>query len=96
MKISQIVVQGNLKPDGTLELKERPNLPAGPVEVVIRTQPNASENAETWWDFLQRSHAEMVAQGYKFRSKDEIDADRDRQRSRDELRRQSIDRRSTE
>ena len=33
----------------------------------------------------------MVEQGYKFRTKEEIDADRERQRAPDEQRRQSND-----
>ena len=82
MNISQIVVQGILQADGTLLLNEMPNLPAGPVEVFIRSQPAANADAESWWEFLKRSHAEMVEQGYKFRTKEEIDADRDRQRCR--------------
>jgi hypothetical protein len=30
------IVRGVLKPDGTLELDERPSMPAGRVEVTIR------------------------------------------------------------
>jgi len=44
----EVIVQGVLKPDGTIELSERPSLAAGPVEVVLRpvrprTTPTASE-----------------------------------------------------
>ncbi len=48
--------------------------------------------AETWWEFLQRSHAEMLAQGHTFRTKEEVDADRARDRAADEERRQTIER----
>jgi hypothetical protein len=78
MNASQVLVRGRLKPDGTLELDETPALPAGPVEVLIRLQPPAHEGAETWWEYLQRSRAELLAQGQTFRRKEEIDADRSR------------------
>jgi hypothetical protein len=33
---AQALVRGTLKPGGSLELEEWPDLPAGPVEVIIR------------------------------------------------------------
>jgi hypothetical protein len=68
------VVRGILHPDGTLELAERPTLPAGEVEVTIR--PATSEAPkETLWEAMQRSRAELEASGYGFfRTKEEIDA----------------------
>ena len=38
MSRTETVVAGTLKPDGTLELDEKPNLPAGRVTVVLRPQ----------------------------------------------------------
>jgi len=93
MNVSQIVIQGTLQPDGTLVLNETPKLPPGPVEVLIRARPVLADDGLSWWDFLQKARSEMMAQGYKFRTKDEIDAERARQRSADELRKQSLDRR---
>src|SRR5947209_5253998 len=63
MNASQILVAGTLKPDGTLELRERPMLPPGPVEVLIRAQPAPAEGGETWWEYLQAARAELLAQG---------------------------------
>jgi hypothetical protein len=90
MHASQVLVRGTLKPDGTLELDDRPKLPPGPVEVLIRQQPPANGGAETWWEYLQRSHAELIAEGQKLRNQEEIDAERARQRSEDEARRQTL------
>ncbi len=84
MAPSQIVVQGTLKPDGTLELDEKPNLPAGRVEVVLRAVPSAHPPAEDWWQVLQRARAELEASGHRFRSKEEIDASLEDLRSGDE------------
>jgi len=68
------VLRGILHPDGTLELAERPTLPAGNVEVTIR--PVTSEAPkETLWEAMQRSRAELEASGHDFfRTKEEVDA----------------------
>jgi hypothetical protein len=95
MKLLQVSVQGTLKPDGTLELKEAPALPPGPVEVLVRSLSVAVNGEENWWDYLQRARAELLAQGHTFRSKAEIDADRDRHRELDQVREKMLDRPST-
>jgi hypothetical protein len=68
------IVRGVLKPDGTLELDERPSLPAGRVEVTISLleEPVRSEG---YWPYLQRVRAERESAGHKFRTKEEIDAE---------------------
>jgi len=73
-----------------LHLDETPTLPAGPVEVLIRTMTAAGAGEESWWEYLQRARAEMVAQGHSFRSREQIDADRTEQRADVEKRRQAL------
>ena len=68
------VLRGVLRPDGSLELASTPELPAGPVEVVLRTVPRPS--GENWWEYLQRIRAESEASGRAFRSAEEIHAER--------------------
>ena len=68
------VVRGVLRPDGTLELAERPNLPAGEVEVTIRAVAQVV-TGENLAEYVQRIRAEREAAGYPFRSKKEIDAE---------------------
>jgi hypothetical protein len=68
------VVRGILHPDGTLELAERPTLPAGEVEVTIRPVV-AEKKSESLIEYLQRTRAELEASGAVFRTKEEIDAD---------------------
>ena len=76
------VIRGTLHPDGTLELAERPSLPAGQVEVMIR--PVLVETPdEDLWQYLQRTRAELEASGQGFRTKEEIDADIDDMRDWD-------------
>ena len=80
MNATQVLVQGTLKPDGSLVLDESPQLPSGPVEVLIRVRRAANGGAESWWDYLQRARAELIEQGQSFRTKEEIDDDRARLR----------------
>jgi hypothetical protein len=84
MTPTQLVLHGNLKPDGTLELSERPALPVGPVEIVIRPLSPSQADSEDWWQYLQKARAELQAAGHCFRTKEEIDAEIAELRSGDE------------
>jgi hypothetical protein len=68
------VVRGTIHPDGTLELAEPLTLPAGEVEVTLRPV-KTERQGENWFDYLQRTRAELEASGAVFRTKQEIDAD---------------------
>ncbi len=83
MSASEVVVRGTLKPDGSLELMERPSLPAGPVEVIIRLLPTAEKVDEDFLQYLQRARTELEAAGSVFRTRAAIDADLEELRSGD-------------
>lgn len=70
------VLNGVLRPDGTLELNDVPHVPAGPVEVMLRACSAPAATNEDWWQYLQRVRAEAEAAGGPFRTQAEIDADR--------------------
>jgi Skp family chaperone for outer membrane proteins len=71
---SQVVVHGRLRPDGTLELDERVNLPPGEVQVTI--QPVAEEmGKENFAAFLQQVRAEQETYGFVPRTREQIDAE---------------------
>lgn len=76
MSVSHVVARGTLRPDGTVELDDAPNLPAGPVEVMLRPLPSAGETGEDWWQYLQQVRGEAEAAGGPFRSQEEIDGAR--------------------
>jgi hypothetical protein len=76
MATDQVVVRGTLKPDGSLELDSSPNLPAGPVEVVLRSLASSGQSGEDWWQYLQRARAELEAAGGPFRTAGNIDKER--------------------
>jgi hypothetical protein len=47
MHNASVIVDGTLKPDGTLELDEKPALPAGRVKVVLQPESAQPEGAQT-------------------------------------------------
>ncbi len=74
MSLHEIVVEGTLKPDGTLELDQKPNLPPGRVQVVLRSAEEPAPTQEGWWPYLQRIRAEREAAGYPFMNEEEVTA----------------------
>jgi hypothetical protein len=67
-------VLGTLRPDGTLVLDTRPDLPAGRVRVTVQRIGEPPPPKEDWWQCLQRIRAEREASGYPFMSETEGDA----------------------
>ena len=56
MSLQEIVIAGTLKPDGTLDLDQKPNLAPGRVTVVLRQESEAPPLQGDWWQFMQRTH----------------------------------------
>jgi len=76
MATDQVIVRGILKLDGSLELDSALNLPAGPVEVVLRSLSSPAQSREDWWQYLQRVRAEPEAAAGPCRTEAEIAAER--------------------
>ena len=76
MATVHVIVRGTLKPDGSLELDSPPNLPAGPVEVVVRSLTSPDPGNEDWWQYLQRVRAELEVAGGPSRTAEAIDRER--------------------
>ena len=75
MSQTEIVVQGTLKPDGTLELDQKPNLSPGRVTVVLRQEAQPSSPAqEDWFQFLQNARKKMEEAGCHFMDEREMQA----------------------
>ena len=76
MSATSVEVLGTVRPDGTLELNERLNVPPGRVRVRIESDaPVAHPPAEGLVEFGDRMRRELEAAGHKFRTKEEIDAE---------------------
>lgn len=65
MSLHEVMIEGTLQPDGTLQLDSKPSLPPGRVRVVVQT--------EDWWSYLQRSRHELEQAGANFRPGIEIE-----------------------
>ena len=76
MDTREVVIDGILKPDGTLELDQKPKLAPGRVRVVVQSvegsPPPATE--ESLWEFMQRTRRELEATGSHFMSEAEVQA----------------------
>ena len=83
MSTSPVVIRGTLTSDRSLVLAERPSLPSGPVEVIIRSLPTTDTAGEDFLHYLQRARAELEAASAGFRTKEEIDAELGELRSGD-------------
>jgi hypothetical protein len=74
MSPTEVVVEGTLKLDGTLELDQKPNLPPGRVTVALRPVQGPATTQEGWWPYMQRVRAEREAGGYHFLNEAEMEA----------------------
>jgi hypothetical protein len=74
MSLSEVVMEGTLKPDGTLELDQKPKLSPGRVTVVLRQETKAAPPKEDWWQYLQRCRRELEASGARFMNDEEMKA----------------------
>jgi hypothetical protein len=92
MNETQVVIDGTLQSDGTLELDERPNLPPGRVRVIMQavtvplpTRVGLMERMEAVW-------ADQKARGEVPRSREEIDSELNAMRDEAEEEMQAIER----
>jgi hypothetical protein len=67
-----IVVQGTLKPDGTLELDQKVDLPAGRVQVTVQPLPEQAD--DPFWQRMRAAWERQKASGHAPRTREEIDA----------------------
>ena len=75
MSLQEIVIGGTLKPDGTLELDQKPALAAGRVTVVLRQEAEtAAPQQEDWWQFMQNVRKQMEEAGCRFMDEKEVQA----------------------
>lgn len=72
MSLTESIVQGTLRPDGTLELDQKPDLPPGRVTVVLRQEAAPAAPQEDWWQFMQRTRRELEAAGSHFMNEEEV------------------------
>ena len=74
MSLTETVVEGTLRPDGTLELDQRPNLSPGRVKVILQPAQGAPRREKGLADVIDEIRQNRQARGEQDRSAEEIDA----------------------
>ena len=73
MSTGPIVVQGTLNQDGTLNLDEKPDLPAGRVQVTFQPLPELPTD-DPFWQRMRAAWDRQRLTGKTPRTREEIDA----------------------
>jgi hypothetical protein len=84
MSLNTIIVQGTLRPDGTLELDEKPTLAPGRVHVTLRPVSAGSTLKGSLAETIEEIRQEQQARGYPARTPEEMTADDDDRRADEE------------
>jgi len=75
MGATHVVVEGTLKPDGSLELDSKPNLPPGRVQLIVQPLPELPRD-DPFWQMMERIWADRKAAELTPRSTEEVEARR--------------------
>jgi hypothetical protein len=70
-----VIVEGTVKADGTLEVSEKINLPAGKVQVTLVPLAELPED-DPFWQRMEAIWADQRARGHVPRSAEEVEAER--------------------
>jgi hypothetical protein len=90
MSTQPVILHGQIRPDGTLQVEEKVNLPPGPVSVTVQAVPAATRKRTL--QVLEEIWADRDARGMVGRNKEEIDAEINAMRDEDEKRMREIER----
>jgi hypothetical protein len=74
MSLTEVVVEGTLKPDGTLELDQKPSLSPGRVMVTLQPVQPGQAPRQGLTDVIDQIRQEQQARGFQGRSAEEIEA----------------------
>ena len=74
MSLTEVVVEGTLKPDGTLELDQKPSLSPGRVKVILQPAQAGTPPKRGLTDVIDEIRRSQQARGFQGRSAQEIEA----------------------
>jgi hypothetical protein len=74
MSPSEVVIEGTLKPDGTLELDQKPGLAPGRVKVILQPAQAGAHRQRGLVDVIDEIRRGQQARGFQGRSAEEIEA----------------------
>ena len=91
MSVLESVIEGTIKPDGSLVLDEPANVRAGRVQVIVQALPELPDG-DPFWDMMKSIWAGQKARGHIPRAADEVEAERLETREGWEQRQQGLER----
>ena len=91
MNAAPIVVEGRVQPDGTLEVTQKVDLPAGPVQLTVRPIAEPVQ-PDRFWRMMESIWADQRASGRTPRTREEIDAEIEVLRNEAEEEMQAVER----
>jgi hypothetical protein len=91
MNVGTIVVEGTVQPDGTLEVTQKLDLPAGRVHVTVESVVEPVQ-PDRFWKLMESIWAAQRVSGRIPRTREEIDADLDALRNEAEEEMQAVER----
>ena len=86
MSLHEVMIEGTLQPDGTLQLDQKPNLSPGRITVVLRQENITAPTqplGDTFFQMMEEIWAGQKARGFVPRSVEEVEGER--RRLRDEM-----------
>ena len=83
MSLAEVVVEGTLQPDGSLDLDSKPELTAGRVRVSLQ-KLSTEMPAEDWWQYMQRTRRELEQSNHPMMSDEEAQTCIDSMRADDD------------
>jgi len=75
MSATHVVVEGTLKPDGSLELDSKLDLPPGRVQLIVQPLPELPKD-DPFWQMMEGIWAARAAAGRTPRGTEEVEAQR--------------------
>lgn len=91
MSVATMIVEGVVKPDGTLEVLEKLDLPAGRVQVTVRSVTEPTQ-PDRFWKMMESLWADLRSGGRAPRTREEIDAEIDALRNEADEQMQAVER----
>jgi hypothetical protein len=91
MSVPVVVIEGTVKPDGTLEVADKLPIPAGRVRVTVQPLAEPAQ-PERFWKMMESIWSDLQARGRPSRSREQIDADIQAGRDEAEEEMQVVDR----
>ena len=91
MNTAAVVVEGTVQPDGTLDVTQKVDLPAGRVQVTVRPVAEPVQ-PDRFWAMMESIWAAQLASGRIGRTREEIDAEIEALRAESEEEVQAVER----